>query len=575
MDAEKRRIQPDGGELLELCSCADNLRDVILDYPEECGAWIRFNPLDGKGAADANVTAHRYALVESDEINIERQYAIYKELNLPIAAMVHSGGKSIHAIVRIDAPDYKEYQKRVDFLYDVCKKNGLVIDRKNRNPSRLSRLPGAIRNGEKQRLLHVNIGAASWNEWAEWIAAQNDDLPEVESLETFFNNPPPLADCLISGLLRKGHKMLISGPSKAGKSFALLELCIAIAEGREWLGWNCTRGRVLYVNLELDRASCYHRLIDVYKALNWRPENIGNIDLWHLRGKALPMTDLAPRLIRRAMKRGYSAVVIDPIYKVITGDENAADQMAKFCNQFDKVCAELKCAVIYCHHHSKGDQGQKRAQDRASGSGVFARDPDALLDMIELEIDDQRRKTIIDRSGCHVLCKMLNERVPGWKSDISQDDALVQDKLVTYALSKLPQVEVYTVTAKIEQDAAYWTGWRISGILREFAGFKPRNVFFQYPIHPEDSDGLLADALACGEERPRRTAETINISEETRAAFDALNDGSEPVTIEAMSEYLDCTDDTVRNRLKTHGKKIKLAYKKGVVFEKKSEKPND
>ena len=69
------------------------------------------------------------------------------------------------------------------------------------------------------------------------------------------------------------------------------------------------------------------------------------------------------------------AVIIDPIYKVITGDENSADQMAHFCNQFDKICTELGCAVIYCHHHSKGNQGFKKSMDRASGSGVFARDP--------------------------------------------------------------------------------------------------------------------------------------------------------------------------------------------------------
>ena len=62
--------------------------------------------------------------------------------------------------------------------------------------------------------------------------------------------------------------------------------------------------------------------------------------------------------------------------------------MAKFCNQFDKVCTELGCAVIYCHHHSKGAQGGKRSMDRASGSGVFARDPDALIDLIELELTE-------------------------------------------------------------------------------------------------------------------------------------------------------------------------------------------
>ena len=110
--------------------------------------------------------------------------------------------------------------------------------------------------------------------------------------------------------------MLLAGPSKAGKSFALIELCIAIAEGRPWLGrFSCAQGKVLYINLELDRASCLHRFKDVYTALGLPPQNLRNIDIWNLRGASVPMDKLAPKLIRRAQEKGYTAVILDPIYK--------------------------------------------------------------------------------------------------------------------------------------------------------------------------------------------------------------------------------------------------------------------
>ena len=35
-----------------------------------------------------------------------------------------------------------EYRKRVDYLYTVLKKNGMNVDTQNKNPSRLSRMPG-------------------------------------------------------------------------------------------------------------------------------------------------------------------------------------------------------------------------------------------------------------------------------------------------------------------------------------------------------------------------------------------------------------------------------------------------
>ena len=391
------------GQLIkELYQCKGDIGSVIGDYNSEVGAWIRFNPLDGKGVKNENVTEFRYALVESDTMDISAQKAIITELELPVAALVYSGKKSLHAIVKIDASTYEEYKKRVDYLYNVCNKNGLKLDIQNRNPSRLSRMPGVMRNGKKQYLLDTNIGKENWNEWREWIESVNDDLPDPESMADVWDNLPELAPPLIDGVLRQGHKMLIAGPSKAGKSYALIELCCAIAEGKKWLEWNCTQGKVMYVNLELDRASCLHRFKDVYTALGIAPDNLSNIDIWNLRGRSVPMDKLAPKLIRRASKKNYIAIIIDPIYKVITGDENSADQMAHFCNQFDKVCTELGCAVIYCHHHSKGAQGGKRSMDRASGSGVFARDPDALIDLVELELNDDILKQEKNKAVCKV-----------------------------------------------------------------------------------------------------------------------------------------------------------------------------
>ncbi|MFD2085980.1 hypothetical protein ACFSND_12245 [Brevibacillus brevis] len=85
-------------------------------------------------------------------MDIEKQHAIMRELELPIAVLVYSGGKSLHAIVRIDAVSYDEYRKRVDYLYNVCKKNGLSIDNQNRNPSQT--LPHAWHREEREKAVH-------------------------------------------------------------------------------------------------------------------------------------------------------------------------------------------------------------------------------------------------------------------------------------------------------------------------------------------------------------------------------------------------------------------------------------
>lgn len=510
---EKGRFTPQGkgnydrtaGQLIEaLTKCNGDIGAVIGDYDQESGAWIRFNPLDGNGVKNENVTDFRYALVESDGMEIEQQNAILRELELPIACLVHSGKKSLHAIVKVDAADYGEYRKRVDYLYDVCQKNGIKVDTQNRNPSRLSRMPGVERDGKKQFLVDTNIGKASWNEWHEWIEGVNDDLPEPETLDDVWENLPELSPCLIENVLRKGHKMLIAGPSKAGKSFLQIELCIAIAEGKKWLNWACAQGKVMYVNLELDRASCLHRFKDVYAAMGLQPNNLRNIDIWNLRGKAVPMDKLAPKLIRRAAKKDYVAIIIDPIYKVITGDENSADQMANFCNQFDKVCTELGCAVIYCHHHSKGSQGNKRSMDRASGSGVFARDPDALLDLIELEATEALIKQEENKAICMACSRYLDAHF-SWQDDVSQDDLLSSAQMLAYCKEKLDKWQMKALERHIDDAKARvktMTAWRIEGTLREFPKFDPVNLWFDYPVHKLDDVGSLKDIQPDTEKPP-------------------------------------------------------------------------
>lgn len=500
------------GELIaSLKKYSNDIGATVGDWKPQAGAWIRFNPLDGDGVKNENVTKFRFALVESDTLPIAEQDIVFRKLELPIAALVHSGGKSLHAIVHIDAGSYEEYRKRVEKLYDFLEKNGVSIDKQNRNPSRLSRMPGVTRNGNRQYLVATNIGRKSWTDFEDFMEGVSDELPEMESLAKYKDAPPVLPEELISGILRRGHKMLISGSSKAGKSFLLMELCISIAEGRPWLGFPCKKGRVLYVNLEIDPASAINRFLKIYEALGIPVKNAENIIVWNLRGHAVPLDQLVPKLVRRVRDQHFDAIVIDPIYKVITGDENNASEMGQFCNQFDKICTETGCSTIYCHHHSKGAQGAKRAMDRASGSGVFARDPDAQLDMIQLELTDDVKNNIRDGNA---------------------------------------------------------SAWRLESSLREFANIEPVNFWFEYPIHRIDTAGILGGMPAqgtfeAGRLKNPKSKSADDAAEEFRNAYQVLAmDGS--VSVQDMMDYMGVSDKTVYARIKKLGNEYTL--KKGRIF---------
>ena len=415
----------------------ESISDTIGSYNKDAGAWICFNPVDGNGRSNSNVTAWRYALVESDSVSVDDQWRLLHTLKLPIAIVVNSGGKSLHAIVRIDAKDADEYNQRVDALYKYCSDHDFPIDKANKNSARLSRLPGVQRGENKQ---YIVCGAMGPRSWAEWQRVVLNPLP-IMVFDGRWDQLPPLKEELIHGILRRKHKMILVGGSKVGKSFNLIQLAVCIAEGQSWLGHECEKGRVLYINLEIDEASFDHRVEKVYKALNLTPS--GLLEAVTLRGQEvniITLSDLIP-------KETYTAIIIDPFYKLGVEDENAAGDVGKFCRTLDNLSEKTGAAIIYCHHHSKGMQSQKNATDRGSGSGVFARDADAIVDILELSMPKEYEAEIKEKYGewC-IPCQM----------DFT---------------------------------------------LREFVRIKPIMCIYSYPIIYMDKDGYLEDAKAADLER--------------------------------------------------------------------------
>lgn len=265
-----------------------------------------------------------------------------------------------------------------------------------------------------------SLGKPYFSKESIWLS----QMPEPFSLRSVSENPPELAPVLIDGVLRRGHKMLLSAPSKAGKSFALMHLAIAIAEGFKWFGNRCTQGKVLYINMEIAGASCINRFLEIYRKLGLNVDNhMENIMVWDLRGYAQPLKSLTDKIIA-VCKDDISAIIIDPLYKVMDGDENSNSDISRMVGNFDHIARETGAAVIYAHHFAKGASGDKAVIDRASGAGTFARDPDAIITMTQLDMPDE-----------------VNE---------------------------------------------IHTAWRIEYILREFPNHKPYNVWFEYPWHVYD-----------------------------------------------------------------------------------------
>ena len=135
----------------------------------DLGTYFNINPVkEGhkprQEVRDADLAQYRYALVEHDELSVDEQSRLLVRLPIPIVAIINTGGKSLHAIVRINAHNLWEYKDLVARLYKAISRFG--FDRSNKNPGRYSRVPGLLRRLEDgshrmPQLVYLNPDATS------------------------------------------------------------------------------------------------------------------------------------------------------------------------------------------------------------------------------------------------------------------------------------------------------------------------------------------------------------------------------------------------------------------------------
>jgi hypothetical protein len=195
---------------------------------------------------------------------------------------------------------------------------------------------------------------------------------------------PPL---VIDGVLYKGGKMILGGTSKGRKTWSLMDLSAAIATGGDFWGMQTNLGEVLYVNFELQPFLFRQRMEAIRKAR--KAEDLSRLHVMNLRGHAADMTNLRPPIEQAIEKHDFSMIIFDPAYKLLGNrSENDAGEMADLMNEFEALAVQSGSAICFAHHFSKGNQAGKFSIDRMSGSGVLARDPDAILIMSDHEEED-------------------------------------------------------------------------------------------------------------------------------------------------------------------------------------------
>ena len=247
---------------------------------------------------------------------------------------------------------------------------------------------------------------------------------EIIGASSLVSDHPRLRTPVIHGLLREGETMNVIAAPKTGKSWLALDLAVAVAMGRPWLGiYDTVPGNVLIIDNELHAETSAHRLPKVVAARGMNVAAIGDrIGVANLRGRLEDINGLAATLL--ALKpRGYKVIILDAFYRFmpIGGDENSNATMAAIYNTIDAVADALGCCFVLIHHSSKGSQANKSVTDVGAGAGSQSRATDTHLVLRPHEEDGVVVLDAAVRSWPPVEPACLRWSFPVWDLDASLD----------------------------------------------------------------------------------------------------------------------------------------------------------
>jgi AraC-like DNA-binding protein len=239
---------------------------------------------------------------------------------------------------------------------------------------------------------------------------------------------PAMRQPVIEGLLRRGETMNVIAQPKVGKSWLVIDLALAVATGRPWLGMDCVPGEVLILDNELHGETSANRVPKVAAARGIAFDDVADrVYVENLRGRLVDLFALGP-YFRQFTPGRFKVVILDAFYRFLPmrTDENDNGTMANLYNYVDAYADHLKCSFVIIHHTSKGNQSLKEVTDVGAGAGAQSRATDTHLVLRRHEEEDAVVMEAAVRSWPPVPPRCLRWAWPVWMPADDLDPAALR-----------------------------------------------------------------------------------------------------------------------------------------------------
>lgn len=191
--------------------------------------------------------------------------------------------------------------------------------------------------------------AAALTAKAESVETKRVRFKPQQAAEFMLRKPP---SWIVKGLLPKADLAMVYGESGSGKSFFILDLCVAIARGVPWRGKRVKQHRVVYIAAE--GAGGVRNRVQAF--CEFHGIDSASLDLYLIgeQPNLLTIDDVGPLTEELKALGEVGVVVVDTLAQTTPGaNENAGEDMGKalgHCRHIGQVTGAL---VLLVHHAGK------------------------------------------------------------------------------------------------------------------------------------------------------------------------------------------------------------------------------
>lgn len=208
------------------------------------------------------------------------------------------------------------------------------------------------------------------------VINQTKARPKVFKASDWVQQPIVKSPPILEGLFEEGDKVMLVGHSKTRKSFMALQLAICVAANRKFLEFNPQPKKVLMIQFEIKENNFHARAVKMAQGLSIEHSMLENLFIVNARGYLRNFEDLEVFIKEVINEVQPSFIILDPLYKLIDGDESKTEDVKPLLRFFDFLAEYSKAAVLYVHHDKKGFSSDHMTIDRGAGTGTLGRDID-------------------------------------------------------------------------------------------------------------------------------------------------------------------------------------------------------